>query len=92
MLWSPIVKLAGEKAKENQMKDIDQIQENIWKKYDVEIDFIINEKFDACLRKMKDYATRETKDLRSVVLRYMQIEAYLEKHLKHIERKQRSIR
>lgn len=90
MFWSPVVKFAGKKAKNNQMRDIDQIRKNIDKKYKVKIEFIINESFDSCLKEMKEYAKKETKELKSIVLRYMQIEAYLEKHLKNISQKQKS--
>lgn len=87
MLWSPIVKSAGEKAKDNQMKDVTQIQKNIHDKYSVDIELIINDKFASCLREMKEFAKKETKELKSTVLRFMQIEAYLEKHLKNIIKK-----
>lgn len=80
MLWTPIVKTAGEKAKDNQMNHIEQIRENINTKYAVDIDFIINEKFSECLQEMRVYAKKETKEIKSVPLRFMQIEAYLEKH------------
>lgn len=87
MLWTPIVKYAGKKAKNDQMRDVQQIQKNIRDRYNVEVEFIINEKFASYLQELKKYARKETKELKSIVLRYMQVEAYLEKHLQNITKK-----
>ena len=89
MLWTPIVKYAGKEAKHNQIKDVEQIQKYIQDRYDIEIELIINEKFAACLQELREFARKETKELKSAVLRYMQVEAYLEKYLHNITKKNR---
>lgn len=89
MLWTPIVKSSGEDAKHDQIKDIQKIQDKIKVKHDTEIEFIINEKFAACLAELRTYAAEETKELKSVILRYMQVESYLDKHLKNITKRKR---
>lgn len=89
MLWSPVVKYSGEDTKHDQIKDIEKIKNNIKGKYGIEIEFIINEKFDLCLSKLRKYASTETKELKSVILRYMQVESYLNKHLRNIEKRHR---
>ncbi|MBV6394502.1 MAG: hypothetical protein HFACDABA_00067 [Anaerolineales bacterium] len=81
MLWSPIVKKARDGAKFNQMIDIEKIKANIHAKYGVTLDCIVNEKFSACLSELRGYARNETKELKSPVLRLMQIEEFLKKHL-----------
>lgn len=81
MLWSPIVKKARDGAKFNQMTDVEKIKANIHAKYGVILDCIINEKFSARLSELRDYARNETKELKSPVLRLMQIEEFLKKHL-----------
>ncbi len=81
MLWSPVVKTSGEKAKHSQMADIKAVKACIQDRYDVALDCIINEAFAACLSEMREYARHETKDLKSAVLRFMQVEEHLEKHL-----------
>lgn len=86
MLWSPVVKSSREGAKHDQIKDIQKIQGNIRKKHDIEIEFIINEKFAKCLSELKKYAADKTEELKSPVLRYMQVEAYLDKHLRNLKR------
>jgi hypothetical protein len=81
MLWSPIVKVAGNKAKFNQKDDIERITENVQTKYGVTLECIINKNFDNCLAELREYARKETKELKSPVLRFMQIEEYLKKHI-----------
>jgi hypothetical protein len=87
MLWSPVVKSSREGAKHDQIKDIQKIQDNIRRKHDIEIEFIINEKFAKCLSELKTYAADKTEELKSVVLRFMQVEAYLDKHLRKIRKR-----
>jgi len=81
MLWSPIVKMSGDKAKFNQMADIEGITENIQTKYGLTLECIINEKFANCLAELREFARNETKELKSPVLRFMQVEEYLKKHI-----------
>ena len=87
MLWSPIVKYSGEDTKHDQMRDIQQIRDNIKAKHKIEIDLVINEKFSACLDALRKYAAEETKESKSIILRYMQVEYYLKKHMKNIQKK-----
>ena len=71
-------------AKNNQMADIDAITSNIQVRYGVTLECIINEKFARCLEDLRLYARTETKDLKSPVLRFMQVEEYLKKHTKKV--------
>lgn len=84
MFWSPVIRISSEKAKHNQMRDVEEIRARIEKEYGVEIEFVINEKFLLCLRELRDYARKQTKELKSSVLRFMQIEEYLKKHVKKL--------
>ena len=86
MLWSPIVKVPGERAKFSQIADIEEITSNIQAKYDVTLECIINEKFEDCLAELRDFARKETKDLKSPVLRFMQVEEHLRKHVSKISK------
>jgi hypothetical protein len=87
MLWSPIVKTSGEKAKFSQIVDIERITTNIQDKYGVTLECIINKKFLDCLAELRQYARNETKELKSPVLRFMQVEEYLKKHTDKISKK-----
>lgn len=86
MLWTPIIRIPRSSTKENQARDIEAIKVNIRKKYNVEIDCIINERFLVCLEELRKYAGEETKELKSPVLRLMQIEEYLRKHVSKLSK------
>lgn len=81
MLWSPIVKNQGPSAKHNQMNDIGNIKEAITNEFGYEIEAIINCQYQNCLKQLRAYAAKETKELKSPVLRMMQIEEKLAEHV-----------
>jgi len=82
MLWSPIVKNSKETSKHNQTKDLKEIQLNIHSKYGIDLEYIVNERFLDCLIELREFAKKETKELKSPVLRLMQVEEYLRTHTK----------
>ena len=86
MLWSPIVKNQSQKAKHNQMEDVEQIKTKLKEKYGIEIELVINKRFLSCLKELRDYARKETKELKSPVLRLMQVEEYLKKHVEKLKK------
>ncbi len=81
MLWSPIVKKTKGKLENNQIHHLKEIKANIKAQYGVEIECIVNERFDECLRELRDYAKKQTKALQCPLMRLMQIEEYLSKHI-----------
>ena len=82
MLWSPIVKSAKSTSKNNQMKDVNEIVRIIKDRHDIDLEVIINEDYYDCLLTLREHAGKETKALESPVMRYLQIEERLKKHLK----------
>jgi hypothetical protein len=81
MLWSPIVKSSGPTAKYDQMKAIKEVKRMIHASRGVDIDLIVNEAFQNVLATLRAYAGTRTEELKSPVLRLLQIETLLEKHL-----------
>jgi hypothetical protein len=81
MLWSPIVKNSRETSKNNQLRDIEEIKKNILREFGVELEPVINQAYLDCLKQLREYAARETKELKSPVLRLMQIEEKLARHV-----------
>lgn len=81
MLWSPIVKNQGSGAKNNQTRDIEEIQGNLRTEFGIELEPIINQAYLNCLTQLREYAAKETKELKSPILRLMQIEEKLAKHV-----------
>ncbi len=84
MIWSPIVKNQSEGSKYNQLNDISEIKLKLKEKYEIELIDIINEKFLNCLKELREFASQETKDIKSPVIRYLQVEEYTKKHVKKL--------
>ena len=85
MLWSPIVKKNKRTPKNSQLRHLKAIQSNIKKKYDVEIECIVNDRFQECLWELWNFAKTQTKEFRCPVMRYIQIEEYLSKHVAKLD-------
>ncbi|MDV6340671.1 hypothetical protein R2083_02740 [Nitrosomonas sp. Is35] len=81
MLWSPIIKGSRENSKYSQEKDIAKIRANIKAKYGFDIEFVINERFLDCFNELRKFARTKTEELKNPVLRLLQIEESLLKHV-----------
>lgn len=81
MFWSPVVKNTQGRLENNQMQHLTEIETNIKKAFDIEIEFIVNEKFQKCLAKLRDYAGSKTAAFSCPLMRLMQIEYFLDKHV-----------
>jgi len=84
MLWSPIVKNQGPTAKNNQLRDVNEIKDKLSDEYGCCLELIVNHEYQSCLEELRAYAKKETKELKSPVLRLMQIEEKLDKHLRKL--------
>ncbi|MGX6446237.1 hypothetical protein ACWM35_23850 [Neobacillus sp. K501] len=87
MLWSPIVKDNKTTIESSQIYQLNKVKEMILGKYGVNLEFVINEKYKECLMELRSFAKSETKNLQSPILRYMQIEEYLNKHVINLAKK-----
>lgn len=85
MLWSPIIKNQGPGAKYNQLGDIQEIQKVFKAEHNVTIEAVINQEYAKCLAELRSYAAKETKELKSPILRLMQIEEKLSKHIEKLQ-------
>ena len=81
MLWTPIVKDTKGKPENNQIRHLEEIKANIKERYEIDIECIVNQKFQECLSELRDYAKKETKALQCPLLRLMQIEESLNVHV-----------
>jgi hypothetical protein len=91
MLWSPIVRSAGPTAKYDQMKAVEEVKRRIGADRGVDIDLVVNEEFQNALTKLKTYAGTRTEELKSPVLRLLQIEALLERHIQRRARRTKAL-
>ena len=81
MLWSPVVKNQKLSAKHNQLRDVNEVKDLLFKEFGHNLHLIINAEYQKCLDELRAFTARETKELKSPVLRFMQIEEKLKKHL-----------
>ncbi len=86
MLWSPVVKNQRTGSKYNQLEDVQQIVDIIKGELDANVEPVINEKFQAVLDSLRAVAQEETKELDSSVVRLLQVEEHLRRHLKRLAR------
>lgn len=81
MLWSPVVKNSGPKAKYNTLSELNRLREVILAQYDLQLQLFINESYFDALEKLKLFAASKTSEFSSPVMRLFQIEKSLENHL-----------
>lgn len=81
MLWSPVVKNQRKSASYNQLDSILSVEKYLNKKHRIKLELIINDEFQKCLDKLKEYSSKQSKELNTPILRLMQIEEKLKKHL-----------
>jgi uncharacterized protein YlzI (FlbEa/FlbD family) len=81
MLWSPIVRNQKIGSKHNQLRDIKNIADTLKSEYQVQIELIVNRKFQEALQALRAVARDISKELDSSVMRYLQVEEYLAVHL-----------
>lgn len=81
MLWSPIVKDSQGQPLYNQLLHLADVTAALKAKYNVDLECIVNEKFLASLKELRVFAGGQTSELQCPLLRLLQVEAYLEKHV-----------
>jgi hypothetical protein len=89
MIWSPVVKISGIKAKYNTLKELERVKTYIKEKYMLELQLIINDSFKEAIDELKNHADTKTSEFKSSVMRMFQIERRLEKHLATINKNSR---
>ena len=85
MLWTPIVKHSSNIIY-NQFESIRKVQEDIFKEFKVKLEIISNELYQEKLNELRAVAKNKTSASNLNVLRYLQIEEHLKKHLKNLEK------
>jgi len=88
MLWSPIVKNQSSESKYNQMRDVREIQQFVSERFGVELEAVVNDDFARRIDELRDAARNQTEALTSPVMRFMQVEQKLARHLQRLKRNQ----
>ena len=87
MLWSPIVKKSKVGSVYNQMDSVLEAQKYLKLKYKIEIELVINESFEKYFSELKEIALNLSEEAKSPVIRLMQIEGKLSRHLNRVQKK-----
>jgi Holliday junction resolvase-like predicted endonuclease len=87
MLWSPVVRRSGGKQEYNQFAHLDQIRNEVKKRAKVDLVFIVNEDYVSAVEELRRVARRETKELKSPVMRFLQIDEWSRKNVKRASNK-----
>jgi hypothetical protein len=89
MLWSPVVKPSKGKDEYNQFIHLQQALDEVKKKTGVEIIKVINQEYVDAINALRHVAQSETKELKSSIMRFLQIEHYATSNLKRVEKANR---
>lgn len=84
MLWSPIVKNTKGDPLYNQVGHLAEISAQLKATYEIELECVVNERFLACLKELREFACRQTAELQCPLLRMLQLEEYLGKHVRRM--------
>ncbi len=81
MLWSPVVKSRKNESEYDQMKHLQQVHKNIQEEFSEDLQLIVNLEFSKRLEQLREKACKTTADLKSPVMRMLQIEGQLAKYV-----------
>jgi hypothetical protein len=84
MLWSPVVRRSNGSPKYDQFVHLKQMTEEIFARTGVKITLIINKDYVDAIDALRFFARNETKELKSPVMRFLQIDEWSRKNLKKI--------
>lgn len=83
--WGALICLPIVKRRSNpvydQMGHLEQVSKVIEGRYGVKLDLVVNRRFQDCLEELRDLAAVAGAELKSLVMRLLQIEEQLERHL-----------
>ena len=83
-LWSPIIKDSKGMIEHNQIDHMRQVHQKLLTQHGVDLNFVVNERFAECLEEMRAFSGRATEELKCPIMRMLQVEAYLGRHLKKL--------
>lgn len=84
MLWSPVVRDQRAGSVHNQLADTRHVAETMKAELNADIELIVNERFAEALATLRAVSRHQTKELDSTVMRLLQVEEHLARHLKRL--------
>lgn len=80
MLWSPVVKRSKGKPEYDQFAHLKKVEETIKSQTGISLHLVINQDYVEAINSLRKYASEETKELKSPILRFLQIEEWSRKN------------
>ena len=81
MLWSPIVKESKGNPVYDQTGHLSEVTRRIRESSQVELECVVNGAFHSAMRQMREFAGRQTAELQCPLMRLLQIEELLGRHV-----------
>jgi hypothetical protein len=81
MLWSPVVRRSKGKPEYDQFAHLKKIEDEVRARRGVDIETVINERFLEAIDTLREFARQHTKELKSPIMRFLQIEEWAKKNL-----------
>jgi hypothetical protein len=86
MLWSPVVRRSNGKPEYDQFAHLKRVEEEVASRTGVKITLVINRAYVDAIGELRTFARRETEELKSPVMRFLQIEEWSQGNARRIER------
>ena len=80
MLWSPVVRQSGGKPEYNQFTHLKRVEDEVRARTGVKLTFVINQAYIEAINALREFARNETKELKSPIMRFLQIEEWCQKN------------
>jgi hypothetical protein len=80
MLWSPVVRHSKGKPEYDQFVHLKRVFDDILAETGVTLQFVINADYAKAIEELREFAAQETKELKSPVMRFLQIEEWCRKN------------
>ncbi len=85
MLWSPVVRRSKGKPEYNQFVHLKRVEDEVFSMTNVKLTLVINRTYINAMEALRAYARSETKELKSPIMRFLQIEEWARKNTNRIE-------
>ena len=85
MLWSPVVRKSNGNVKYDQFAHLRRVTDEIESRTAIHISLITNDAYIDAIEELRAYAGRETKELKSPIMRFLQIEEWARRNVKKLE-------
>lgn len=82
MLWSPIVRDSKGNPQYNQIGHLEEVKRKLFEAEGVELQCVVNEHFYEALKDLRKFAGGQTAELKCPLMRLLQIEELLGRHVK----------